>query len=191
MRLVGHPRRRRRSGGQALVEFTLIIPIFMTLVVAIAEFSFLLVVKIGVTNTAQDAVQYASELGQTTNADFYILQLVEKDMAVPINRQRIQSVVIFKTNLLGTNLGSDTYTRTGSWTLNSVTIPYSLSGTKGYAETSRCNIVDTSICGGVQWIGVTITYNYSWITPLPNLVGLGTSPPVFVQTSTSRLEPIQ
>ena len=183
--------RRRRSRGQALVEFAFIIPIFMTLIVAIAEFSFLLVVKVGVTDTAQDAVQYASELGQTTNADFFILQLVEKDMAAPINKQEIQSVVIFKTNLLGANLGSDTYTRTGTWTLNSVTIPYSLSGTKGYPETSRCNTVDTSVCGGVQWIGVTVTYKYAWITPLPNLVGLGTTPPTFVQTSTSRLEPIQ
>jgi Flp pilus assembly protein TadG len=41
MQLLGHPLRRRRSRGQALVEFALIIPIFMTLVVAIAEFSVL------------------------------------------------------------------------------------------------------------------------------------------------------
>ena len=183
--------KRRRSSGQALVEFAFIIPIFMTLIVAIAEFSFLLVVKVGVTDAAQDAVQYASELGQTTNADFYVLQLVEKDMATPIDRQKIQSVSIFKTNALGANLGSDTYNRTGTWTVNSVTIPYSLSGAKGYPETSRCNTVDTTVCGGVQWIGVTVTYQYAWITPLPNLVGLGTAPPTFVQTSTSRLEPIQ
>jgi Flp pilus assembly protein TadG len=173
------------------VEFSLIIPIFMTLVVAIGEFSFLLVVKVGTTDAAQDAVQYASELGQTANADFYILQLVEKDMSAPIDRNQIQSVSIFQTDLTGANKGADTYTRNGSWTLNTVTIPYQLSGAKGYTETSRCNTVDTSVCGGVQWIGVTITYKYSWVTPLPNLVGLGSSPPTFVQTSTSRLEPIQ
>ena len=45
MRLFGKPgKQRRRHRGQALVEFSLIIPIFMTLVVAIAEFSFLLTI---------------------------------------------------------------------------------------------------------------------------------------------------
>jgi Flp pilus assembly protein TadG len=191
MRLIGHPERGRRARGQALVEFSLVIPIFLTLILAIAEFSFLLVVKVGTTDAAQDAVQYASELGQTANADFYILQLVEKDMAAPIDRTRIQSVSIFWTDPTGANKGADTYTRSGTWTLNSVTIPYSVSGTKGYPEASRCNTVSASVCGGVQWIGVTVTYKYAWITPLPNLVGLGSSPPTFVQTSTSRLEPIQ
>jgi len=37
---------------------------------------------------------------------------------------------------------------------------------------------------------VTITYQYKWITPLPGLVGLG-SAPLIVQTSVSRLEPVQ
>jgi hypothetical protein len=173
------------------VEFSLIIPIFMTLVVAILEFSFFLTVKIGVTDSSQDAVQLASELGNTPNADFSILQLVEKDMGSPIDRTKIQSVTIFQTDLEGDNLGSDTYNRTGSWTLNSVTIPYSLSGGKGYAEANRCNIVNPTVCGGVDWIGVTITYQYHWMTPLPNLAGVGSSAPTIVQTSTSRLEPIQ
>jgi len=167
----------------------------MTLVVAICEFAFFLTIKVGVTDTAQDAVQYASELGNTPNADFMVLQLVEKDMGAPIDKTKIQSVSIFWTNLSGQNLGADTYTRTGTWTINSVTIPYSLSGSAGYPDTNRCNIVSGVGCAsghtGVDWIGVTITYQYSWVTPLPNLVGLGTSGPTFVQTSTSRLEPIQ
>jgi Flp pilus assembly protein TadG len=76
------------SRGQALVEFSLVILTFMTLVVAIAEFAFFLTAKAGVTSAAQDSVQLASELGNTPNADFYILQEVDNDMAPPISAPR-------------------------------------------------------------------------------------------------------
>jgi hypothetical protein len=191
MRSLGRPARRRRARGQALVEFALIIPIFLTLIVAIAEFAFLLTVKIGVTNTAQDAVQLGAELGNTPNADFFILQIVERDMGAPIDKTKIVSASIFKTNLYGANLGADTYVRSGTWTVNGITIPWSASGGAGYPTNSRCNVIATIVCGGVDWIGVTITYQYAWITPLPNLAGMGGAAPLFVQTSTSRLEPVQ
>jgi len=184
------------SRGQALVEFALVFPIFMTLVVAIAEFSFLLTIKIGVTDATQDAVQLASQLGNTPDADCTVLQLIEKDMGTPINKTNIQSVAIFWTNLSGQNLGADTYIRSGTITCaNGVIVPYSMSGSAGYPVANRCNIVSGIGCasghGGVDWIGVTITYKYTWVTPLPYLVGLGTTAPTFVQTSASRLEPIQ
>ncbi len=196
MRLMRSPRRRRRdSRGQALVEFSLIIPIFLMIIVALMEFSFLLTTKIGVTNTAQDAVQLASQLGNTPDADLMILQLVEKDVSAPLSPLKIQSVTIFQTDTYGTaNTGSDTYTRGGSTSNGppiTITVPYLLSGTKSYPEASRCATVNTVICGGVDYIGVTITYQYAWVTPLPNLVALGSSAPLFVQTSVSRIEPIQ
>ena len=194
MRTAGHSRRRRRSSGQALVEFALIIPIFMTLVVSICELSFFLTVKIGVTDAAQDAVQLAAMMGNADDTDFTVLQLVEKDMSSPIDKSKIQSVAIFKTDLTGKNYGaSDTYTRGGSLSnkAGTLTVPYSLSGSKGYPEGARCNSVALSICGGVQWVGVTITYQYTWLTAFPTLIGLGSTNPTIVQTSSSRLEPIQ
>ena len=179
--------------GQALVEFALIIPLFLILIVALAEFSFLLTVKVGVSDTAQDAVQLASELGNTANADCTVLQLVEKDMGAPIDKAKIQSVSFFWTDVTGANKGANTYVRTGTMTCaNGGTVPYS-STANGYPIASRCNFVLG--CGpgkpGVDWIGVTITYQYAWITPLPSLIGLQGSPPTFVQTNTSRLEPVQ
>jgi hypothetical protein len=196
MRQVGYPlrRRRRRSPGQALVEFALIIPIFMLLIVSICELAFFLTVKVGVTDATQDAVQLAAQMGNADDTDFDVLQLVEKDLSAPIDKTRIQSVVIFETDLTGKNYGAaDTYTRGGSLPnkAGTLTVPYSLSGGKGYGEGSRCNSVAISICGGVQWIGVTITYQYAWLTAFPTLIGLGSINPTIVQTSTSRLEPIQ
>lgn len=197
MRLFDYSRRRRRrSSGQALVEFSLIIPIFMLFVVAIAEFAFLLTIKIGVTDAAQDAVQLAAQLGNTPGADCTVLQLVEKDMGAPTDRTKIRSVAIFWTDVNSANKGANTYIRSGTLACpNGGIVPYSISGGTGYPTTARCNIVSGAGCvsghNGVDWIGVTISYQYAWITPLPAMANMGSAAPLFVQTSTSRLEPIQ
>jgi hypothetical protein len=188
-------RRRRHSRGQALVEFALVIPIFMTLVVAIFEFSFLLTIKNELTMAAADSAQLGAQLGNTNQADFFILQRIENDLASPIDKTKITSVKIFKTNPYGAVLGTNTYTRSGSWTgPDSTVIPWGpVGGGGGYPENSRCSTLLG--CGGtstgVDWLGITITYQYAWITPLPGLVGLGTSGPTMVQTNVTRLEPIQ
>lgn len=183
-----------RSGqrGQALVEFSLVIMIFMTVVIAIAEFGFFLTVKTGLSVSAQDAVQYAAELGTNVDADFLVLQLVEKDVSLPLDKTKIQSVEIIHTDPYGTaNTGEDKYTRGGSFpnNANTLTVPYT-PVSSGYLPTTRCNTVATSVCGGVHYVAVKITYQYAWVTPLPGLVGLGGAP-TFVQTSVMRLEPIQ
>jgi len=185
--------RSRRSRGQALVEFALAIPIFLTLVVAIVEFAFLLTVKTGVTYASEDATQTAAELGNTPDADCMILQQVERDIQAPVDKVRIQTVSIFWTDLNGANKGADTWARSGSYKCKSgAVIPYT-QNSFGYADSTRCNVVLGCGSGkpGVDWIGVTITYSYQWITPLPGMIGLGGSPPTFVETNTSRLEPIQ
>ena len=196
MRLIGHPlRRHRRSRGQALAEFSLVLLPFMMIIVALIEFSFLLTVKIGVTDTAQDAVQLASELGTDQTSDFQVLQLVQKDVSAPMDPSKIVSVEIFQTDIYGkVNSGEDKYLpgapfyqEPGNTTQ---TVPFHQISA-GYLPSARCAAVATTVCGGVDYIGVIVTYQYSWVTPLPNLVGLGSSPPTFVQTSVSRLEPIQ
>jgi Flp pilus assembly protein TadG len=189
-------RRRRGARGQTLVEFALVIPIFLTLVVAIAEFAFLLTVRTGITYASQDATQLAAELGNSPDSDIYILQQIEKDVQSPVDKSRILSVSIFWTDLNGTNKGANTYSRSGSIhnAANTVTVPYSQTGS-GYPVANRCNIVLATGCAsghtGVDWIGVSITYSYAWITPLPGLIGLSSTGPTLVETNTSRLEPIQ
>lgn len=199
MRLLGNPGKQRQSNrGQALVEFSLIIPIFMTLIVAIAEFSFILTIKIGVTDTAQDAVQMAAEMGNNPDADFAILSRIETDLTGPADKTKIQSVEIFWTNNYGNvNLGEMRYTRTGLLhnKANTATVPYTADAGGAYPYSARCNVVSGVGCPSghstVDWIGVKIIYQYSWVTPLPGLVGLSGTAPTFVQSSICRMEPIQ
>ena len=195
MRLIGHPlRRHRRSRGQALAEFSLVLLPFMMIVVALIEFSFLLTVKIGVTDTAQDAVQLASELGTDQTSDFQVLQLVQKDVSAPMDPSKIVSVEIFQTDIYGkVHSGEDKYLPGAPFyqAPGNTTQPVPFHQiSAGYLPSARCAAVTTTVCCGVDYIGVIVTYQYSWVTPLPNLVGLGSSPPTFVQSSVSRMEPI-
>jgi Flp pilus assembly protein TadG len=173
-----------------MVEFTMVFMIFMTVVVALMEFSFLLTTKIGVTNTAQDAVRLASQLGNTDSSDFQVLLLVENGISAPMDKTKIVSVEIVKTDSYGTaNLGEDKYTRDGGLYHNPAnilqTVPYT-QRTHTYDPTIRQNVVAT----GVDYVGVIVTYQYTWITPIPNLVSLGSTGMTFVQNSVSRMEPI-
>src|ERR1035437_246728 len=80
MRLVGHPMRRRRSRGQALVEFSLVIPVFLTVFFSIVEFSFLFTSYVSVGLASHDAVQLAATYGNTNGADAAILLRVSNDV---------------------------------------------------------------------------------------------------------------
>jgi len=196
MLLKGGPARRRRpSTGQALVEFALVIPIFLTLVVGIFEFGYMVTIKNELTYSAQDAAQVAAEMGNTSGADFYVLKQLESDLTDPINKPSIVSVKIFQSNAYGGSFGSNTYYRSGSWTgPDGTTIPWGpVGGGGGYPDSARCTVMLGCPGGhsGVDWIGITITYQYHWLTPLPSLVGLGSTAPTIVQTTTTRLEPIQ
>src|ERR1035437_741129 len=196
MRLMRSPLTRRRdSRGQAMVEFAMIFMIFMTVVVAIMEFSFVLTIKTGISFASQDATQLAAELGNTADADCTILQQIDKDLQAPIDKSRVQGVKIFYTDSTGAVGVSDNWTKYGTYLcpMLNVTIPWS-KGIQGYPASDRCNILSAVGCTphtSLDWIGVTITYQYNWITPLPGLVGIGGSGPLFAETHISRMEPVQ
>jgi Flp pilus assembly protein TadG len=207
MRLIGHPERRRRRGrGQALVEFALVIPIFLTIVVAICEFSFLFTSYLSITYASRDAVQLAAELGNTPGVDCAVIQRITADVNTPANRQLIKTVEIY---LVDTATGNSapvggavaTYTYDGGsheCTLpdgnTKILVPFSPTPptTSGYPEASRCNVNAGTGCVPakltVDTIAVRITYQYKWITPFA--AAAGGNGPLLVVTSVMRLEPV-
>ena len=139
--------RRARQAGQSLVEFSLVIPIFLILLMAVIEFAFLMNGQLSINYATRDAALVAAEAGNAVGADCVILQKVEQDVTAPANPANIWQVQIFWTNANGqpldtsgnvTTFGSasqaaDTYTRTGSTTCTfadgtTLTVPYTLSG---------------------------------------------------------------
>lgn len=197
------PRRRRReSRGQALVEFAMIIPIFMAMFTGIIEFGVAFSVKMQVTFASRDAAIVLAESGAADplTADCAILSRIDQDFLAPAKRVNIDHVDIFwATAAGGINNGAvETYKPTGTLGSSCPTLVWSRTSDL-YPPQNRCASISGSDLGlcqaspvrtGPDRIGVTIVYKYSWTTPLPGLIGLSGSGLSFSQTNLTTIEPV-
>jgi Flp pilus assembly protein TadG len=191
--------RRARRRGQSIVEFAMVFPIFVALVMGLIEFAFVFNAMLSVNYSARDAALAAAEAGDTLGADCVILAAVEGAIGSPTSDDRIQLVEIYETTPNGAMSGSPTsYTRTGSMSCTYIdgtttTVPYSRVA-NGYPEGSRCNIL--SGCNAmvvndtVDNVGVRVTYTHQWVTPLRNFIGGGPGGMTFDRASIMRMEPV-
>lgn len=196
--------------GQSLVEFALVIPLFLVLVIGVIEFAFLLSANLSVSYATRDAALVAAEAGDTSGADCLILQKIENDVTAPSSDAAIQGVQIYWSDQNG-NVKSgaiNAYARTGNTTCSingtNLTVPYSKVGALLYPDTDRCNVILGTGCAnghtGLDTIGVKLTYQYSWHTPLRCLVGLvgsgnggcwsNTAGWTLVSSNAMRMEPV-
>ena len=209
MRLARLRSRRRRGRGQALVEFALVIPIFLTLVISMFEFTFLFTSYVDLGYATHDASQLAAEMGNTTNADTAILQRIDNDINVPADPTRIVSVDIYWVNTATKDAspvsgaeniylyvgGSHPFYMPDGTTI--IYLPFAPS-TSGYPPNQRCNVNGGIGClptgakshTTVDTIAVKISYQYAWVTPLPGLIGGGTTGPLLTSINVMRLEPV-
>jgi Flp pilus assembly protein TadG len=202
--------RRRRTRGQSLVEFALVFPLFILLVMSVIEFSFAFNANLALAFASRDAALVAAEAGDSLGSDCVIIQAVINDVGAPADANQITSIEIYWSDQNG-NYKNGNSSLSNVWNHNSVTttcnypdgssitIPYQRA-TNGYDEASRCNIV--AGCGGshtpsVDTIGVRVAYQYTWKTPIRGLVGLAGNGPVwsgagwnFARSNAMRMEPV-
>ena len=191
-------RRRRRDGerGQSLVEFALIFPIFILLLIGLIEFAVVFSIILNVNYASRDAALMAAEVGDASGADCLILQRLDSALNGATSHDQILSIRIFWSDQNGNELAADVYSEGGSTSCilgdgSTLTVPYT-AGAQNYPEASRCTIV--AGCGGshptLDTIGVTIEYHHDWITPLPNLVSVPATGLTFTRSNTMRMEPV-
>ena len=137
-------RRRDRARGQTLVEFALVIPLFIVMLVGIIEFGFAMNAVLAVSFATREAALVAAEAGSADGADCMILTKVEESISAPSDDRNITRVLIFKSDHNGTRLATNTYARTGSTTCtysggSTLTVPYTLSGAENYEDMKRCS----------------------------------------------------
>jgi Flp pilus assembly protein TadG len=184
--------RTARQQGQTLVEFALIFPLFMTLMLAVIEFAFLFNSVLSTDYLSRDAALTAAEAGDSIAADCLILRQIESAVTAPVSGSAITSVRISWEN--GTGKPTNTYVRSSSTTCpvpgsTSITVPYSLSGSLNYPATSRCNVVKGCSGRPLDIIGVSLTLHYTAKTPLKNLVPFANGYDL-VRTNSARMEPV-
>lgn len=203
--------RQRPELGQALVEFALVFPLFILLLLFIIEFAFVFSALLGVNYASRNGALAAAEAGDDVLADCVILQQVEASIGAPGDKANVQAVTIYRTDQTGApQAGPLAYTRGGSTTCTkggkTLSVPYTscngptidgtaevgrcASGTYTYDQ--RCNLLNGCTDLGrsqIDTIGIQISYRHSWITPIRNfgLVGTGVT---LTQSNAMRMEPI-
>lgn len=212
-------RSRAASRGQTLVEFALVFPLFLTLLLGVIEFAFLFNAILSVQFAAQNSALVAAEIGDVPGsagylavADCAILREVERDIGAPASNAQIGSVDIsWADPLTGAPKGSGTtttttYTRSGSSNCifpdgTTGTLPYSAPSPNNYPPTARCNFLTPNVThcpptagishtGGPDFIAVKITYTHIFKTPLGGFIQSAGGSLTFSRSNAIRMEPI-
>jgi Flp pilus assembly protein TadG len=185
---------RRSEMGQAIVEFALLLPVLVLLIVGIVEFALVWNSRNTVLFASRDGSMIAAEGGSLAGTDCVILQRIESDVVSPSTALRLQSVTIYWSDRNGDQIGpnQNVYTRSGSTSCtypdgNTITVPYTLT-TAGYLESARCSVL--AGCGGshttVDTIGVRVTYQHFWATSFVRFAGNSVT---FTEATITRAEP--
>lgn len=191
-------RGRRRARGQTLVEFALILPLFMLVLTAVIEFGFLFNSFLAINFASREASLVAAEAGNLARADCLILNAIEQSVGSPSDPGLITEVDIYRADRAGNPTGSLTsYLRGGGETScdlpggDTLVVPYVVGG-NAYPPIERCNRLAGCKPGqvGVDQIGVKVTYEYGWHTPLGNLFGGSAGKTRLEKTNIMRMEPV-
>ena len=174
------------SSGQALVEFTIVVPIFMFLLLGMMEFGFAFSDRLTLGNASREGARVGASLvtGSTTSCsgdpngvDTEIvasLQYILKSGGSDVDLSHIHTIKIFKASSTGTQIGGyvDTWTYTPGAGPDADTGPgverldFSPSSS-GWPACSRSNASSNP-----DSMGVSIDYEYQLKTPLAAVASL-------------------
>ncbi len=214
----GRRRRRNRSRGQTLVEFALVFPIFIFLLLSVIEFAFMFNAVLTANYATRDASLVAAEAGSADGADCVIIAAVLADMTPPVDAGQVSRIIVYRANIGGNPItgsyvtSGNVYDRTGSIANPSGTtdcsrvggsaaVPYALTAAN-YPEGlpvlatgngGRCNFLNGCPSNGLRTrdaVGVQVTYDYTWHTPLVNFINFGGGGFTITRSNEMRMEPI-
>ena len=177
--------RERHQGGEAgqtLVEFTMVIPMLVVMLMALLELALGLNASLAVNRASQHGAHVAATSGNILGTDCLILERIEEVLGAPNDPSKISEVVIERTALGGDlSFAQQKWGRHGETDCvrpdgTTVTLPYTLD-IPGYPEAQRCTVLGG--CPGldpprstVDNIGVIVRYTHDWVTPLNGALDL-------------------
>ena len=170
------------DAGQTLVEFALVMPMLVVLLMGLIEVALALNASLAVNRASQHGAHVAASAGNIAGADCLILEAIEGDLGVPNDVAAISEVLIERTAMAGNVVyGSQKWVRGGKTTCTypdgtEVEVPYSLAS-DGYPEAQRCSVLSgcptlTPARSTVDNVGVTVRYRHEWVTPLKGAIGM-------------------
>ena len=195
-------RRGCRERGQSLVEFAVLVPVFMLILIGMLEFGLMFNHDLTLQYASREGARVGSALGCGANSniptcdyalpnctpvpspgcdevDKYIVAAVQRVLEAsgsPINMSQIGTIVIFRATSTGGVVGSNTdtwtYSKGNGPTVSGQALDFVRQGSNGWADSSRVtSSTETTNCGSglstcPDSIGIKITYQYLYVTPL-------------------------
>jgi Flp pilus assembly protein TadG len=181
-------RRFRSRRGQSAVEFALILPVIMFLMLGMIEMGFAISHNTSIVTATRQGARVGSELvngsslhhcGDSTNAatvDAQIIAATEGVLRSPgsqVSVAQVTSIVIFEVNESGALTGNQNTwiskvngdgTPNGDFIPNTSTHLYFAYNGGNWAASTRCG------SSPAHGIGVKITYTYKFVTPLGSVM---------------------
>lgn len=177
-------RRRETERGQSLVEFSLILPVFLLILMTALEFGSAIDHRTAMAYAVREGARVGASLGaggtSPSTVDAAIIAAVQRGLTDPILMENITSIEIYKANSTGQPISTfiNKYDRNGT-----------LVGTEGWPAATR-------VTGATaDSIGVRVKYAFRPTTPLAPLMSMFLGGPVpytvlpMTDTSVMRLEP--
>jgi hypothetical protein len=171
LRRVMRCHRLPRSRGQAIVETALLLPVLMLLVTGSADFGRVFYYSIAVTNASREAARqgtYYDPISNGNSYDSYAQVLAAAQHEVPSDLTLSLPTLSPSHCLVGGPSSWSSY--------------YPTQANTGYVFICFDNTESPAPSSAGQWITVTILYNFQPITPMADVIGMGT---VHVEASTT------
>jgi Flp pilus assembly protein TadG len=150
---------RGATRGQSIVEFTLILPVILMLLMGMLEFGSAYDHRTAMAYSVREGARVGASLGNgganPGGVDAAIIEAVRRGLTNPILIENVESILIFKSSTTGTVLSgaSNTYDRDGI-----------LVGTAGWPAATRV----PGLTG--DSIGVRVVYRFKPTTPFGSLM---------------------
>ena len=165
---LGAIRRRPARRGQGMVEFTLLVPLFLIMLLGMIELGFAF--------NHQLTLQYATREGARIGAD-----LVDgtTGSCTPAIAATVDATIIEAVDRILTSTGADSgldndwiYTATLVADVNGTPLNFKPGPTQTYSACNRSNQVGNTSPNVVDSLGISISYTYKLTTPLAGALKL-------------------
>lgn len=177
----------KRERGANLVEFAIVVPIVILVVIGILEVGVAFRDLLTVSNAAKEGVRLVAAMGDDPLTDCAVLTKTSSALASSISLDNLLTIEIFKANPNGTQSGrTNVYslpvgadpTDCTEWSPNPMEIDSLI-----WSPEDR--LVKIGPDDDLDIAGVRVTYTHNWITGFPPFIGSF----VVDESTVSRLEP--
>lgn len=184
-------RGRSRERGQSLVEFAMIVPVFLLLLLGMTEFGFVfshhLTLEYATREGARAGAALAAGNGSTVpcaNVDGYVIAAVQRVLTSPgsqVPPAAVSQIRIYRSDTAGNQMGSsvNVWVPGSSTAADGTSLLFAQSGGTGWNACSRNNTT-----ANPDSIGIYLSYTYAYITPLGGLLGFAGTPQILISDRT-------